>query len=400
MINVVMVMGGFEGVPEKNISRRALLRKGVGAFFGVSALGLAWQSRAPQVATFLVAAGLRRARVAGGIPHPEPPAEGWGSAPTVAPNAQVRPNLAAMVCYHPEYQAYNPNRVDKALRMAAELNAGWLRTDVRWSELMPDGKNVNRAALDWYRRFLPRCQEHGLRNMVVVSWPGDAVLKYDVSLRLDCWRRFVDVVVRELGQYCQGYQLMNEPNNPVFGFFPSVETSQAIAQAASTIKSGYPAAYVCINICMEIWGWRGYLTDLLSRSGRAIDVIGLDHYPGTWTIGPTERWADVFAIYDLIQSAAPDSIWFGRSLGILETGFSTNAWLRGENAQAEYFADLKQVVKRFRPATDAPLVGIYELSDWDSTAPLDPEAHFGLLRTDLEPKAAFWKAQELLASLW
>ena len=393
------VMVGSDGLPENNISRRSLLRWVVRVFIGVIALGLAWRSRAPQVASFLVAAALRRARVARDIPHPEARAEEWRSLPKVAPSAQMRPNLAALVCYHPEYQAYDPKRVDEALRKASELNAGWLRTDIRWSELIPDGKNVNSATLDWYRRFLPRCQEHGFRNLVVVSWPPDAVLRYEVDRRLDAWCRFVEVVVQELGQYCHAYQLMNEPNNPVFGFLPSAQTSQAIAQAASTIKSGYPAAYVCVNICMEIWGWRGYLTDLLSRSGRAIDIIGLDHYPGTWTIGPIERWADVFEIYDLIQSAASDSIWFGRILGILETGFSTNAWLREEKAQAEYFADLKQVVKRFRRTKDAPLVGIYELSDWDSTALLDPEAHFGLLRTDLEPKPGFWKAQELLASL-
>jgi len=388
-----------DSVGQDKTARRSLPIRVAGVVIGVIVLGLALWSRAPQVAAFLAAAGLRRASVAADIPHPRVRAEDWGSLPSLPSEPSSQLNSAALVCYHPEYQAYNPAKVDKALRKAAELGAGWLRTDVRWSELMPDGQHVNAQALDWYQRFLPRCKAHGFRNLLVVSWPSDVVLKYPVDQRLEAWSTFVETVVRELGEFCDGYQLMNEPNNPVFGFFPDADTPGAIAGAAATIKSHYPKAYVLVNICMEIWGWRPYLTDLLFRSGRAIDIIGLDHYPGTWTIGPPERWADLFEIYDLINSSSPSSIWFDRKLAILETGFSTNAWLRGESAQEAYFSELEHVARRLRAVKDAPLIGIYELSDWDSSALLDPEAHFGLLKTDLAPKSAFSKAHELLSSL-
>src|SRR5262249_30024516 len=239
-------MVATEGVRQDRIAGRSLPSRVARIVIGIIALGLALWSRAPQVATFLAAAGLRRASIAGDVPHPRVRAEEWASLPALPSGPAGQLNVAGLVCYHPEYQAYNPEAVDKALRKAAELNAGWLRTDIRWSELMPDGKHVNTEALDWYQRFLGRCKEHGFRNLVVVSWPPDLVVRYPVDRRLEAWSGFVEAVVRELGEYCDGYQLMNEPNNPVFGFFPSAETPGAIAGAAHTIKSRYPKAYVLV----------------------------------------------------------------------------------------------------------------------------------------------------------
>src|ERR1019366_6845931 len=107
------------------------------------------------------------------------------------------------------------------------------------------------------------------------------------------WGMFVKNVAAELGPYCQDYQLMNEPNGPVYGFFPRFVAPRAIEMGAAFIKAHEPGAEISINIAVDIWGWRRYLTDLLSRSGSAVDVIGLDHYPGTWTIGRQNRWRDV-----------------------------------------------------------------------------------------------------------
>src|SRR5262249_8205490 len=146
-------MVATRAVRQDRIARRFLPSRVARIAIGIIVLGLALWSRAPQVAAFLAAAGLRRASIAGDVPHPRVRAEEWASLPSLASEPLRQLNSAALVCYHPEYQAYNPAKVDKALCKAAELNAGWLRTDVRWLELMPDGKHVNTEALDWYQRF-------------------------------------------------------------------------------------------------------------------------------------------------------------------------------------------------------------------------------------------------------
>jgi hypothetical protein len=238
-------------------------------------------------------------------------------------------------------------------------------------------------------------------NMVVLSSPPKAALSQSSSGRLKAWNRFVEVVVTELGSSCNGYQLMNEPNNPVYSFFSLQEAAAAIVGGAAIIRASAPAAKIAINIAMEIWGWQEYLRDLLQLSGPAINILGLDHYPGTWTVGSQERWSEVVELADVIASAPPGSLWSSRHLMIMETGFATNGPFRDQRHQSDYFEHVMRVAAQLkrRSSKDAPLLGIYELCDWDSSAWLDPEAHFGLLNGDLKPKCAFERVARMIASL-
>jgi hypothetical protein len=208
-------------------------------------------------------------------------------------------------------------------------------------------------------------------------------------------------VTGELGTLCGGYQLMNEPNNPIYGFFPPHDCATAVIEGASVIRSSHPAASVAVNISMDIWGWRKYLCDLLHSSATAVDLIGLDHYPGTWTIGRNAHWDAAVDIADEIASATPASIWFNRHLAIMETGYSTNTPLRSDNEQIGYFRGVQQVVARInsKPSRTLPLFGIYELCDGNSRALLDPEAHFGVMTSDFRPKAAFAPVAQMITTL-
>jgi hypothetical protein len=192
---------------------------------------------------------------------------------------------------------------------------------------------------------------------------------------------------------------MNEPNNLVYAFFSRPAAAIALTEGASIIRSANPEAKIAINVSMEYWGWKGFLTELLQRSGRAVDIVGLDHYPGTWTIGMQAKWAEITQLSDIIASAGMDSPWFNRHLMVMETGFSTNALMRNEDRQSEYFDHLMRsaIFLKGKSAADAPVFGIYELCDGDSSACLDPEAHFGLLTSDLLPKKAFASVKACIA---
>jgi hypothetical protein len=284
---------------------------------------------------------------------------------------------------------------------AARLGVGWIRTDIRWREILPDGANTDQKAVAWYRNFLDAASDYGLKSMVVLSTPPRAALREASSIRLNSWSRFVEVVVTELGSRCESFQLMNEPNNPVYRFFAPQDAAAALTIAASIIRRAFPEARIAINIAMDIWGWQDYLNTILLSSGVVVDLVGLDHYPGTWTLGIDAHWSEVNDLADKIASSPPESPWHKLHLVIMETGFSTNGPLRGERRQAEYFERLATEIGQLkrRSATDGLLLGIYELCDWDSSAWLDPEAHFGLLHSDLTPKRSFESVRSLVTSL-
>jgi hypothetical protein len=305
------------------------------------------------------------------------------------------------VTYHPEYHAFDSRKAIASLAAAAQLGVGWMRTDVRWREILPDGSRVDPQALAWYRDFLTAASNFGFQSMVVLSTPPDAVLRQTHSEKLVSWCRFVETVSIELGTQCNAFQLMNEPNNPVYKFFPAEDVPGAFVQGASIIRSIKREAQIGINVTMEFFGWRTFLTNVLRLTEAAIDVVGLDHYPGTWTVGRKNRWAEVTQIADDIASAQRGSPWFGRRLAIMETGFSTNAIMRDEKRQSEYFQSVALVAQNLKRklAGDGILLGIYELCDADSSVWLDPEAHFGLLNSDLSPKKAFATVREIIASI-
>ena len=380
------------------INRRGVMRRWAKIVLGVGAAVLIWRSRVIQVASFLAAAGLRRSKQSGNGPATK--ATEWLAVKQRGvPNKALNPRV--LVTYHPEYHRFEPDRVVKSFAAITELGAGWLRSDIRWRELLPNGRDIDLRALAWYRGFLRAAQEYKLRTMVVLSTPPDGVLQQSGAEKVRSWSHFVDVVVTELGADCSGYQLMNEPNGPIYGFLSRQEAIDAVARGASIIRRASATALVAVNISMEIWGWHAYLENMLKHSGDAIDIVGVDHYPGTWTVGRQEHWAEVVELADLISKAQPGMLWFGRTLAIMETGFSTNGVLRGERQQTEYFERIADIAKdlKLRMRKSNMLLGFYELCDGDSSAGLDPESHFGLLTSDLNPKSAFATVMHSIASL-
>jgi len=218
--------------------------------------------------------------------------------------------------------------------------------------------------------------------------------------RLALWERFVQTVVYELGDHCDAYQLMNEPNNPIYSIFELAEAGRAIQLGALEIRKAKPRPTV-INISTDLWKWREYLFDLLRLSGDFVDIVGLDHYPGTWTLGAEIRWTGILETAHLVASASPDSVWFNRRLAVMETGYSTNAPLRDETRQAQYFTGIARFLgdlKAIHPDAKDVLLGIYELADGDGSAFLDPESHFGILTNDLRPKLAVQAVKDLIAN--
>ena len=201
-----------------------------------------------------------------------------------------------------------------------------------------------------------------------------------------------------MGDLSITYQVLNEPNNPIYSIFDSETLPTAVMSAARLIKSRVPGAKVLVNFLVDIPHWQRDAERLLSQTGTSIDVVGIDHYPGTWALGPNKGWTSGIQMLSSIDTTTPGTLWYGRELAIMETGFSTNVpGLRGPAQQESFFHDLNQALQNRGPMRNKLLfVGFYELCDSNSHAFLNPEAHFGLLKDDCTTrKQAFDIAQQI-----
>lgn len=302
-----------------------------------------------------------------------------------------------LVTYHPAYDRYDGERVTRALREAAAVGATYLRSDINWRDVMPAPGEINAAALEWYASFFRAVREtFGFTPLVILSNPARSVMALTVRRRLQLWEQYVSAVVNSLHGSCRHFQLLNEPNNLVFRFFPVADTADALRTAAAVIRAAIPGANLSVNFLIDIWPWRSQLEELLSSAGEAIDTIGIDAYPETWAIGVRSGFENLSSLPQSLR-ARLEVLRFRQPLAVMETGYSTNIpVIRGETAQQRYFQRLRQSVRELRKLQ---FVGVYELTDADTDAKLDPEANFGLLDSRLRRKLAFAEAQKLFAEL-
>jgi hypothetical protein len=244
------------------------------------------------------------------------------------------------------------------------------------------------AAREWY----------GLTPLIVLYNPPDVVLHLPIKERFQAWARYVDEVATRAAHLCDIYQLLNEPNNPVYQVFPRGNCPEAIIMGADLIRRRTRSAKITINILAGLLGWQAQLEALIRAARSSIDIIGLDYYPGTWTVSSR---SDAVNWTDLAQKLGDLRSKFNNiPIGILETGYSTNIrWCRGNDEQAKYFTMLRDGINHWSAQIGPPgftFLGIHELTDSGTDVLLDPEAHFGLLTSGaLQRKVGFDAAMEL-----
>jgi hypothetical protein len=310
----------------------------------------------------------------------------------------------AVITYHPWYQNFAPDLVDTCLKEAVAAGAAYIRTDIRWCDLLPDGHSMNREACAWYRAYFNAIiHRHGLKPIAILSGPPSNLTSLDAGQKLEAWRTYVELAVSEVGDACTTYQVLNEPNNPVYRIFTPARVPEAIATAAHLIKTRNPAAEVVVNILAGVPGWKSHISRITAQI-QGIDVVGFDYFPGTWTVSPFSDRHQMQAFLDDVGFLLANPKIELNQIAIFETGYSANVPLvRSESRQAEYFGMLRHAINensKHHAGSLISYVGVYELCDSNSERLLDPEAHFGILRSStFERKPAFEAVRQLFASL-
>ncbi len=107
---------------------------------------------------------------------------------------------------------------DHALLRALGMNA--IRLGVEWARLEPAEGKPDSAALDHYRAMLEDARRNGLRvcltlhHWVLPAWLADQG-GWEAPQALSAWERFVERVVRALGDLVDLWVTLNEPMVPV-----------------------------------------------------------------------------------------------------------------------------------------------------------------------------------------
>lgn len=269
---------------------------------------------------------------------------------------------------------------------------------------MPEGKNINERALAWYLAYFQAVRRYGMEPMIVLSNPPRKTRRFTPKELRTSWNTYLGHVADRFHSVCHLYQVLNEVNNPLYRIFPRRDIASVVSSSAEIIHQRIPGARVVVNVLAGVFNWSRDADTLVDQCGSAIDVLGLDYYPGTWSLPDACDWSEIEDFIRGVNRSAGEGFSRKCDLAILETGYASNIpLLRGPQQQANYFRVWKTVIPRLETkcaSEKLAYVGIYELCDASSSVWLDPEAHFGLLDSrTFAHKPAFDEVHQLFSSL-
>jgi hypothetical protein len=318
----------------------------------------------------------------------EPELEGWGP--------------PWFVSIHAGEVEYDPAMVEQAFDTALDLGVQGVRTDIFWFDIEPSRDSWDETRFSFYTDYVDEARSRGLDVMAILSGAPDWAKDLYASdpdaffVELD---EYVREVVGRVGPQVQRYQLWNEPNHlpdPI----ATEHDGQLLATIGSIVRELDPGATTYVNVMADIVGWEDHVTGWIEQAGDVIDVIGVDHYPGTWTATLYTDWGPLQTLIDRINN--PEDVWYGKRGAILETGFSSWAALvSDQNRQKVWIEESLPVAREMiRAAQDTgsfgiELVNYYQLIDTNTYGEgtglyeTGPEAHFGVVSDQFEYKLGF-----------
>jgi hypothetical protein len=296
---------------------------------------------------------------------------------------------------HASEVAYDLDRAALAFEAIKDLGGQGVRTDVFWWDVEPEDGQWNEERMAFYEAYADLARSHGLEPMIIVSGaPGWAVSLYQSDPEA-FWARYesyVDKAITPFADWLAHVQIWNEPNH-IIDPIGSEDDHQLFVRGAAIVRARAPGVRTYANVMANLVGWEEAVTDWVVKSGDAIDVIGIDHYPGTWTASSFSDWAPFDILITRIND--PADAWYGKLGAVMETGYSS--WMAvtaDEGRQRDWINESLPVLRsRIAQAHATETYGIvlanyYQLIDVDTDG-WGQEAHFGILHTDLSEKEGY-----------
>jgi polysaccharide biosynthesis protein PslG len=311
--------------------------------------------------------------------------------------------------------------VDREIALLRAAGVRWIRANVNWAGLEPDGKGVvNEWLLAEYDYAIDRAHAAGLQVLMPIAdgvpyWasadPAKGVdaegnRRWEVTyrpLRASDYGDFVRFVVEHFrARGVRTYQIWNEPNHP--RFWPSgpdaAEYLPLLRAGYEAVKSVDPEATVLLGGLSKSDFY--YLEDVYrAGGGQYFDAVAV--HPYTYGVDPTAAWNGVhdwedpdrisINAFPAIQEVRRTMEAFGdgaKRVWLTEFGFSTTTADGGVSAatQAAFLTKAYRYVERFPwveamfwySARNSPFYG--DLNTY--------EGRFGLATTDWALKPSYF----------
>ena len=208
------------------------------------------------------------------------------------------------------------NRYKEDVALAADLNTNAIRFGLEWARIQPEKDSWNIEALNHYRKLMEEAKAKNLKVVLTIwHWTNPLWLAEEGGWTskdvVDCFAKYVDVVIKELGSYVDYWVVLNEPmvhisNGYLTAKFPPHKRNpfkakkvfknlvEAHKKAYELIHHHFPRAQVSItqltNDFEPARKWflpeiiiakiaRHYWNDkFLDKIKNHLDYIGLDYY--------------------------------------------------------------------------------------------------------------------------
>lgn len=297
---------------------------------------------------------------------------------------------------------YAKEKIDIVLRLIDEatiIGSKFIRFNIWWREIEPIEGYINIPILNWYKKVIKYIVRKRLKPITIIGadypkWFIDKVkegisVKYMIEKTYD----YAYTVSKSMKPYIEVYQLGNElnhPLNPLPNRLKTVFLNTLIRGVTDVVGS----SITIVNINANVIGWANFLDRLFATEvGEAIDIIGIDHYPRTWSFADYNDWGLLKYVYDKTKQ-------YNKAIAITETGFATelrflgNIILRREAKQTTFINTLfKTVLQMFREVP-VKFISWYMLWDEDPIA-CEPMHNvgwcgWGILRTNFARKLGWY----------
>ncbi len=185
------------------------------------------------------------------------------------------------------------------------------------SEIVINGANTKIPSKMKKEDFIKFVREHKIPVRNVVEKNSYIIRGYIPTQEfLDEAKEYASKIAQELGDEIYYYQLSNE-----FNHIPDLIDTNHDADYIKALHDGivqHDHSYITIvNAFVDAnceSTWKNQVRDLLNKAGECIDIIAIDHYPGTWSDENYDHWSELDALFEIANE-------YGKQAVVMEMGF-------------------------------------------------------------------------------
>lgn len=316
-------------------------------------------------------------------------------------SSPLRPNVLNWgMCIHRGDIITDAKR-NKALDQLVELGVAYIRIDFEWPAIEPHRDSINFEVIRWYASLIKASREKGISIIAVLrghpAWAQDLYF-IDKNAFWEEWKEFCEYISWTYGYDIYYYQISNEENHPLNGDlvadgkFLRGDEDTAFKIAYEGVARYDSSFETIVNVYADWPDWAKRLEEWSSGIAKDyIDILAIDHYPGTWT------WTD-FADWGPLDSLIGICNKYNKKGAIMETGYSTynDSVGHGRDEQEAFINTALPIIKSKsstqnvdNPNNRVLLCCWYELYDENTGGGGWIDYHCGICATDGTPKEAY-----------